>query len=122
MLTSTLRIWFDCQLGIHLLPRWLSVTDASLSQQPPRIDPDIEPSLRSRFTKRSKTLTFQSSRPDRSVVLSVPRYGKSAKQKRLSLRGLLVVSTFRDLHLSAYPNVVNDVWVATVPRIGLESS
>jgi hypothetical protein len=44
----------------------------------PRIDPDIRPSLRSRFTKRSKKLAFQSSRPDRLVVLSVPRYGKSA--------------------------------------------
>ncbi len=34
MLTVALRIWFDCQLGIHLLPRWFSVTDAGLSQQP----------------------------------------------------------------------------------------
>jgi len=44
----------------------------------PRADPDKEPFLRSRFRKSTKIQGKGSSRPDPSVVLSVPRYGKFA--------------------------------------------
>ena len=54
----------------------MSITEHT--QGPPRTDPDIGPSLRSRFRKWSKKQGLQSSRPDRLVVLSVPRYGKVA--------------------------------------------
>ncbi len=75
----------------NLIQRWIATgavsntplaTEASqLTQHDvihPRADPDNEPTLRSRCTKGSKTSAFQSSSPNRSVVLSVPRYGKSA--------------------------------------------
>ena len=44
----------------------------------PRTDPDIGPSLRSRFRKCSKNKGLWSSRPIRSVLQIVPRYGKVA--------------------------------------------